>query len=190
MNQGDLFTPASLGQCVAEATKTVGPVSLDTWQDGDRSGTAIFSPCRRYRYVLTRRWADHDPFVVFIGLNPSTATAKDDDPTIRRCIRFTRDWGFGHYVMLNAFAFRATDPKVMLAEPEPIGAENDRYLADLCGRAGIVIAAWGVHCGLVRAREIAKLVPNLQCLGLSKEGHPRHPLYMPANSKPQPYALP
>lgn len=150
--------------------------------------SASFSPCRRYRYSLVRAWAV-GPVCMFIGLNPSTADENIDDPTIRRCIRFAKDWGYGRLIMTNLFAFRATDPRDMKAEEFPIGGhENDLALRSLADSAGVVIAAWGVH-GIHqdRAAGVKKMIPNLHCLGLTKDGHPRHPLYMPANSKPLPF---
>ena len=157
---------------------------------GARSGTGIgcntatFSPCRRYRYTLCRRWGD-GPYAMFVGLNPSTADETTDDPTIRRCIRFARDWGYDALCMTNLFAFRATDPKMMLSEPEPVGPENDEWLFALSSDAGIVIAAWGAHGGH-RHRDTAVLtmLHEVHHLGLTKVGKPRHPLYLRADSTP------
>ena len=86
-----------------------------------------FSPCRRYRYTLWRDWNPLLPdnvYAMFIGLNPSTADETNDDPTIRRCINFAKSWGCDSFCMTNIFAFRATDPKVMIAEPEPVGIDH------------------------------------------------------------------
>lgn len=151
------------------------------------SCSASFSPCRRYRYELWRRWAT-GPYAMFIGLNPSTADETQDDPTIRRCINFAKAWGYSALCMTNLFAFRATDPRDMKAEAFPIGGHhNDLSLRSLSESAGVVIAAWGVHgTHLDRAADVVKLIPNLQCLGLSKEGHPRHPLYLKADCRPFP----
>jgi hypothetical protein len=107
--------------------------------------SAIFSDCRSYRYALWREWSDTKKFVMFIGLNPSTADEYTDDPTIRRCIGFTKDLGFSAMVMTNLFAFRATKPEDMKASPNPIGKENDKYLIEIANEAAIVIAAWGTH---------------------------------------------
>lgn len=92
------------------------------------SGDAVFSPCQRYRYWLERRFSEGDGTAVFVMLNPSTATAETNDPTIRRCIGFARSWGCDYLVVVNIFAFRATDPKVMKAEADPVGSDNDRHL--------------------------------------------------------------
>ncbi len=147
---------------------------------------AVFSPCRKYRYELWRRWSP-GPYVAFIGLNPSTADESLDDPTIRRCIGFAKAWGYGALCMLNLFSFRATDPAVMKTEEFPIGGhENDLALRSRAEGAGVVIAAWGIH-GVHQERDqaVRKLVANLHCLGTTKDGHPRHPLYLKADSTPQ-----
>lgn len=133
------------------------------------SSTARFSPCRRYRYELWRRWdVPTAPFAMFIGLNPSTADETADDPTIRRCIRFARDWGFGGLLMTNLFAFRATDPAVMKAEAEPVGPENSAIIQSNACNAGIIIAAWGVH-GVHMGRDRKK------CWHRCRERHPDQP---------------
>lgn len=156
------------------------------------NGTATFSPCRRYRYSLWRDWSDpHDAdkgYVMFIGLNPSTATETEDDPTIRRCIAFAKSWGYDGLCMMNLFGFRATDPAVMLGEPDPVGQDNDRYLQDVAAKAGVVVAAWGttgVHMG--RADVVKKMIPNLHYLRLTKAGHPGHPLYLLGSLMPTPW---
>jgi len=151
---------------------------------------AVFSPCRRYRYLLWRRWAsDWDSnYAVFVGLNPSTADETLDDPTIRRCVRFAQDWGYSGLCMANIFGFRATNPKDMIAIDDPIGVENDDYLIEYSSRAGIVIAAWGNH-GTHKNRhlQITELIPVLHCLKVTKTGMPGHPLYLPKSSRPIPF---
>ncbi len=147
-------------------------------------GRCVFSPCRTYRYLLTRSWGElfqvPRRLVMFIGLNPSTADEEQDDPTIRRCIGFAKDWGFAGLVMGNLFAFRATDPRDMLAAEDPVGPENDQHLLEASLVVSLVVAAWGVR-GAHRGRgdEVAGLIPDLSALGLTKDGHPRHPLYLP-----------
>lgn len=144
----------------------------------DRSG-AEFSSCRRYRYRLWRRWGD-GPWVCWIMLNPSTATATEDDPTIRRCISFSKRWGCGSLDVVNLFAFRSTDPAALKNEDDPVGPENNAAILKSVDRAALVVAAWGVHGTLDGrdARVKALLSGRLQCLGTTKEGHPRHPLYV------------
>ena len=138
---------------------------------------AVLSPCRKYRYALNRIWNKDMPFVVFIGLNPSTADEIEDDPTIRRCIRYAYDWGYGGVHMLNLFAFRATEPKDMREAAEPVGIDNDKFLLAYASRPKneIVIAAWGAHGAFLgREKAVKKLISPLHCLSITKDGHPGH----------------
>lgn len=150
---------------------------------------ALFSPCRTYRYVLQREWGYTGVNAVFIGLNPSTADETKDDPTIRRCIGYAKAWHCDGLIMLNLFAFRATDPNVMRAAADPVGPDNDKWLKRLCGFTAV--AAWGTH-GTYRNREneVRALLPNLHCLKLTKDGHPAHPLYLPKTLKPIAWSQP
>lgn len=150
----------------------------------------VFSTCRRWRYTLWRSWDERLPYCQFIGLNPSTADEVQDDPTVRRCIRFARDWGYGALCMTNAFAYRATDPGVMKVQPDPVGRANDRWLGEIAAAAGIVVAAWGVHgAHLDRDRQLAARLGKLHCLGTTRDGHPRHPLYVRADTRPRPWRI-
>jgi hypothetical protein len=156
--------------------------------------SAEISPCQRYRYKLYREWNDINAqrfrFVMWIGLNPSTADATQDDPTIRRCREFTRAWGFASMVMCNIFAYRATDPRVMKAAADPIGPDNDRTLQWVARSAALVICAWGAHgTHLDRDQRVREILPpsKLHYLRLTKDGHPGHPLYLPAHLDPQPW---
>lgn len=153
---------------------------------------ALSSPCRRYRYILTRQWeiGPHD-YAVFIGLNPSTADEFDDDPTIRRCIGFAKSWGMGGMAMLNLFAFRATLPSTIMAVTDPIGPENDLHIIETCRAAMFVVACWGkygAHRG--RAAAVHALVPELCCLARNKDGSPGHPLYLKKILTPIPWKEP
>ena len=124
---------------------------------------------------------------MFVGLNPSTADETQDDPTIRRCIAFAKAWGYGGVCMTNLFAYRATLPEVMKATSDPVGPDNDEYLRALAADAGVVVAAWGAngtHKG--RDAEVRKLLPELHCLALTKDGHPGHPLYLRKTLTPFP----
>lgn len=151
---------------------------------------AILSPCRNYRYVLERRWGD-GPLVLFIGLNPSTADETEDDPTIRRCIRFARDWYYGGLLMGNLFAYRTVNPFELSRAEDPIGPDNDAWLAILNLRAGLTVAAWGAHKAAgPRAERILPLLGTVYALGVTKDGSPRHPLYMPVDSKPTRWSTP
>ena len=146
---------------------------------------AIFSECRKYRYALWRVWDDSKPCIMFIGLNPSTADETEDDPTIRRCINYAKDWGYGGLCMGNLFAFRATDPNEMMSSEEPVGSENDDWLVKLSKNAGTVIAVWGNSGSyLDRSKLVVDIVPNLMCLKVNKTGEPAHPLYQPKSAKP------
>lgn len=151
---------------------------------------AVFSPCRTWRYQLWRLWGEAgkvNNVCAFVGLNPSTADESLDDPTIRRCIRFARDWGHDGYVMLNAYAYRATKPKDMLTAVDPVGPDNDQTLRRLRVSDWVtrVVAAWGAHCSTYRQRQVLTAIGReVECLGLTKDGRPKHPLYLPANSQP------
>ena len=153
--------------------------------------SAILSPCERYRYRLTRTLEGTGGPLLLIGLNPSTADATQDDPTIRRCIDFARRWGHSELVVANLFAFRATRPKDLKNAPEPIGAETDRILLNEAKRASRILVAWGVH-GPYKSRDqevLSLLAPfALSCLGTTKAGQPRHPLYIRADTLPQDYS--
>lgn len=147
---------------------------------------AEFSECRTYRYALWRHWdwQGHANCVAFVGLNPSTADETIDDPTIRRCIGFAKAWNFGGLYMLNAYAFRATDPKDMKAASDPIGPGNNEALSYYRTRVSCVIAAWGVHCDPARAKEVCDILRRpVYCLGKTKSGAPKHPLYLAANTE-------
>ena len=148
------------------------------------NSTATLSPCRTYRYSLTREWG-RGLAVLFVGLNPSTADETMDDPTIRRCISFARDWGYARLHMANLFAFRATEPRDMKNASDPVGPENDRHLLALANDSALTVAAWGVH-GTFGGRHnaVRGMLPRLHYLRLTKDGHPGHPLYLPGTLKP------
>ena len=123
---------------------------------------AKLSECRQYRYALWRTWDDSKPYAMFVGLNPSTADETDDDPTIRRCIVFAKDWGYGGLCMANLFAYRATDPSNMFSAQDPIGPQNDVWLERLAKDAGIVVAAWGNHGGHLGRSKIVLISNDVQ----------------------------
>jgi hypothetical protein len=149
--------------------------------------TAKLSECRKYRYALWRTWDDSLPYVLFVGLNPSTADETSDDPTLTRCINFAKSWGYGGVCMANLFAFRATEPFDMKASDDPVGSENNNWLKSLAKDAAIVVAAWGNDGAyLGRSKKVVELIPNMHCLKLNKSGEPAHPLYQPARLQPVP----
>lgn len=157
------------------------------------SAGAEFSDDEVYRYRLRRSFAGNvleKPVrpVTFLMLNPSTATALEDDPTIRRCIGYARAWGYTDLLVANIFALRSTDPDALLSHADPVGPENDAVLADLPD--GPVIAAWGSHIAArKRAGRVVELVRRpLMALGVTQGGAPRHPLYLRADLCPQPWA--
>lgn len=147
--------------------------------------SAKFSGDKVFRYTLWREWDSTKGFVMFIGLNPSTADEINDDPTIRRCIGFAQSWGFGALCMTNLFAFRATQPSDLQRARNPIGILNDEYLLFNSHRAKVIIAAWGVNGSLLgRDKKVMELIPELSYLKLTKNGYPSHPLYLPKTLKP------
>lgn len=145
------------------------------------TGTAQLSPCGAYRYLLTRQWGT-GPVMCWIMLNPSTATADADDPTVTRCQRFARRGGCGGLVIVNLFGLRSPSPRVLLYHPEPNGPGNDETVFAQASQANIVVAAWGAAGSWPRlaSRRSAVLemlsgIP-LWCLGVTQGGEPRHPL--------------
>lgn len=148
---------------------------------------AAFSRCGRYRYAVWRTWNPDKPRVLFIGLNPSTADARRDDPTLVRCMGFARDWGYGGVVTANLFAWRATDPRNLRQATEPVGPGNDRWLRRLVDASTLTVAAWGNHgAWRERADRIRSRFPALYCLRLTAAGEPAHPLYLPKHLTPFP----
>ena len=148
---------------------------------------AVLSSCGQYRYRLHRSWLTGEGTVLFIMLNPSTADAKTDDPTIRRCIGFAQRWGFRELVVGNLFAWRTTDPRELRMARDPVGPENDGHLIEMSDSADATIAAWGAH-GAYHHRDLAVLglLKAAESLGLTKQGHPRHPLYLRADVAREP----
>ena len=150
---------------------------------------AYFSPCRKWRYFLHRVWAPEEQFLLVIGLNPSTADDLQPDPTVTRCINFAKRWGFGGLIMMNSFAIRGTDPKVLKKVTDPVGPENDYWLRVMTADAqvGRILLAWGNH-GLLfnRQEQVLTLIrPHTEpvCFGVTKEAAPRHPLYLKNETK-------
>jgi hypothetical protein len=149
------------------------------------NGEARFSPCQRYRYVLTRWWGGTRS-IAFVLLNPSTATAHQDDPTIRRCIAFARQWDYERLIVLNLFARRTAQPRDLLQADDPIGPDNDRTIQEFAASVDCVVAGWGVNGAFARRdQDVLRLLPKkLHCLRLTKAGFPAHPLYLPASTLP------
>ncbi|MEM1236246.1 MAG: DUF1643 domain-containing protein [Pseudomonadota bacterium] len=163
-----------------------------THTKGDAPSTAVYSDCERYRYSLTRVWDPVGRKALFIMLNPSTATEVQNDPTVERCERRARALGFGSFRVLNIFAWRDTDPKKMRAAADPVGPENDTAIIESLTWADQIIAAWGTHGEhLERGAAVERLLRSsghdLFHLGLSKAGHPKHPLYISYETQPEPW---
>lgn len=156
---------------------------------GDAASVALYSDCERYRYALTRVWAPGET-ALFVMLNPSTATEVQNDPTVERCERRSRALGFGGFRVTNIFAWRDTDPRNMRAADDPVGPQNDTAILDGAAWANRIICAWGTngaHLGRgpqVEAFLRATTLP-LHHLGLTKEGHPKHPLYIAYTQQPE-----
>lgn len=152
---------------------------------------AVYSPCETYRYALTRRW-EAGPGILWIMLNPSTADELKNDPTIERCERRSRALGAGAYRIVNLFAYRATDPAALKRAEAPEGPRNGRAVLDGCRWADRIICGWGVHgahrdAGPRWAARLTREGFALESLGQTKDGHPRHPLYVPYTADPTPW---
>ncbi len=153
--------------------------------------SAEISACGLYRYVLGRRWSSEDGNCLWIMLNPSTADHRDDDPTIRRITRFSKEWGFGSLTACNLFGWRASDPHFLQGvTPETlVGPINDVRIKECAEKADKIMCGWGTKGTLhgrgkvVKARLI-EAGHSLHCLSMTKNGHPSHPLYIKADKQP------
>lgn len=163
---------------------------------GPDAELATWSPCRRYRYTLRRPDLQGlldrgEDVCAFVLLNPSTATETEDDPTIRRCIDFARRWGFHELQIVNVYAWRSTDPKVLPHVAEPVGPSNDQAIADVVARARWVICGWGKNAQPERVARVAEILAPARgrvfALAVNKDGSPQHPLYLPATAELRAY---
>ena len=156
---------------------------IDLFGNIENSG-ADFSECRNYRYALWRIWDKSKPMIMFIGLNPSIANATQDDPTIRRVKRFAKDWGYGGVYMMNCFAYVSTKPE--LIKHNPMADEwNNNMLTINASKCKSVLFAWGnfeIIKETGRDKELSEMFPNAVCLGKNKNGSPKHPFYVAANT--------
>lgn len=160
------------------------PTILDT--------TATFSPGGVYRYKLLRIWNRARPMVCFNMLNPSTADERKNDPTVTRCIGFADHWGFGGLIVVNAFAFRATDPGTLQRAHDQktniVGSWNNMAIMEAAEVCSTIVCAWGTGGKLLdRGAYVTKMLVDAghqpKCLGVTKCGHPKHPLYIPKEKK-------
>lgn len=155
------------------------------------SSGAAFSACGRYRYGLWRRWDRKLPYCLFLMLNPSTADAVENDPTVERCERRARAMGFGGLYVANLFAWRSTDPRALARCDDPVGPDNDAAIAKVAKKAGRVICGWG-NDGALYGRDAAVLAllrrakVEPYALAINKDGSPRHPLYVAYSVEPTP----
>ncbi|RJE79306.1 DUF1643 domain-containing protein [Paracoccus sp. JM45] len=160
-----------------------------THKTTDSISEAVWSPCRSYRYALTRRWGDGAGLGI-VMLNPSTADAFRNDPTVERCERRARALGYGAFRVVNLFAFCATDPRDLRQAAQPVGPDNDSFLLEAAGWADAILCGWGVH-GAHQGRhmQVEQLLrgagASLFHLGLTKDGLPRHPLYVAYRQGPE-----
>tara|TARA_B100000795_G_scaffold263796_1_gene243434 strand:- start:1720 stop:2196 length:477 start_codon:yes stop_codon:yes gene_type:complete len=140
--------------------------------------SAVFSSCRKYRYSLTREWNLTGNYVLFIGLNPSIADELIDDPTLKRCINFAKDWGYGGLIMVNLFAYVSTHPSELKNTKLPIGKENDKHILKNHQKSQLTVIAWGNDGYLYdRDKEVLAIIDSPMCLNINKSGQPAHPLY-------------
>jgi hypothetical protein len=156
--------------------------------------SADISACGRYRYRLTRHWDPHVRPLMFVMLNPSSADAAVDDATIRRCVGFARRERAGGILVVNLYAFRTTDPRQLKPCPGPDGPENICHLNEVAEVSRVtnspVVCAWGVwggDRGAFLAGQMLRQGAHLACLGVTKGGHPKHPLYVRADQPLIPY---
>ena len=145
--------------------------------------SVVLSNNKVYRYQLGRIWNSKRPSMLYVMLNPSTANAVDDDPTIRSCVRLADHGGFGSIEVVNLFALRSTDPKMLKFHADPVGPECDGHIRRARDRCDVIVCAWGAYPHL-RGRD-AKVLDILTynfrkvyCFGMTKSGAPRHPLYI------------
>ena len=146
---------------------------------------ATFSPCRRWRYLLWRRWDASKPVANFLMLNPSTADEVKLDPTCSRARDYAERWGYGALIVTNIFAFRNTNPNQMKAAQDPVGPGNDAAIVKAARDSALVVCAWGNHGAFLERSSLvtALLKKNrirLHALRLNANGEPAHPLYLPS----------
>ena len=153
---------------------------------------AVISDCGKYRYLLRRVWDHRCLRGLFVMLNPSTADAKIDDATIRSCTRLSRGLGYGSFEVVNLFAWRATNPAELASSSDPIGTLNDSVIESAVSRCDVVICAWGAHDTRGRDRRVWEIVrssrPAAFCLGTTKNGSPKHPLYIKSGTPLEAYS--
>ena len=152
------------------------------------NSNAVFSEDYAYRYVLWRIWDESKPKINFIGLNPSTADEIKDDATMRRCKRFAIEWGYGGFYMTNLFAFKATYPEDLKRAKDPVGRDNLKWILDIKNLCDVSVFVWGVNGNyLNQDKVVLDLISDGFCIDISKDGYPKHPLYLKANLRLKKY---
>lgn len=160
---------------------------------------AEISPDGVYRYTLTRQWED-GPCVCWLCFNPSTATAEQDDASIRRMVGFSKRWGYGRMVVVNLYAVRSRSPLAVRYATTPIGPLNNYWISESIKESRELICAWGCaqHAPGIAARikEVLWMIRNtenceipINCLGYRKDGHPRHPLMLSYGTPREPFVF-
>jgi len=165
------------------------------YSDDGKESIAVFSHCMKYRYYLSRAWGKNGgKAIMFLMLNPSTADEVKNDPTVERCERRARAMGYDSFIVCNIFAYRATNPKDMRVQKDPVGQKNDQYIVDAAKVADRVICAWGSHGSFMNRNEwIRKLLKESGAkvfyLRMTASGNPSHPLYLPYSEEPKEWEL-
>lgn len=174
------------------------PCQSDMFVAPPAAPLATWSPCKRYRYTLRRTWYRAESYpdgpirlVTWVLLNPSTADEKADDPTIRRCIEYSKTWRFDGLIIVNAYALRSTDPKGLWKVEDPNGPENDAAILGACREASRVVCGWGANLRNDRCDALAKLLVDidLAALKVNANGSPAHPLYQRSDVVPRPFHI-
>ncbi|QDP58382.1 MAG: hypothetical protein Unbinned664contig1000_63 [Prokaryotic dsDNA virus sp.] len=159
----------------------------------DTNSGAVISECGKYRYRLWRIWDQNKPKVGFCMLNPSTADASVDDPTIRRLIGFAKAWGYGGFYVVNLFALRSPKPVLLKTAADPIGPDNSKHISEVAGLVDVMVCAWGNHGHFVMADKLAMAcmhgLTSTQALHINDDGSPKHPLYIKGDAKPIPFSM-
>ncbi|MBL4916951.1 DUF1643 domain-containing protein [Szabonella alba] len=168
------------------------PPVIRRHDSGDTVSEAQYSACGQYRYALTRIWQPDAPRLLWVMLNPSTASELRNDPTVARCENRARAGGFGGFRVVNLFAFRATAPADLRRAADPTGPDNDAAIATAATWAYVILCAWGMHGdwqgrGAAVAARLRRAGHALHHLGLTQAGAPRHPLYLPRATPMQPW---
>lgn len=155
--------------------------------DNMGSSNAVFSKCHQYRYALWRIWDERKPKVMFVGLNPSTANEKHNDPTIKSVIRIARHNGFGGFYMMNLFAIISPKPEILKTAENPVGPKNDMYIHYIAEKCDRIVFAWGKFDVYGRDEVLMKKFPQAYCLGHNSDFSPKHPLFIKGSTDLVPF---